>query len=877
VQASQDTIRVRARPMRDGFGILLRALLGRFFAPIRFSPAQEERLRSLSGRGRLVYVMQSASVLHYLFMNFWCLRLQLPLAAYGNGVPAFVLFQPPGRLLRALLRRTFREGGGAGEAVPLAALVRRTLEDRKSLVLFLRHSRLFRQGGNTEPAAFLRVLLDVQTAVPDPVYLVPVGIVWGRKPVKVQRSLLDVALGDKETPGFVRQVLMLLRYSRHSVATLGQVVDLKAFRKENAHVEEDLLRKKIRWSLHRELSLAGRQITGPRLKPRRYIIQSILSSMRLRTLAREMARSEGTSFDRVMRRASRFAHEIAADYNIAYIEFLDWVLTWVWNNIYSGLSVDRNGIESVKRASRNGSLILLPSHKSHIDYLVLSYAFYHNDLPPPHIAAGVNLSFWPLGRIFRKAGAFFIRRTFRGQELYTAVFQTYIKWLQKEGYVQEFFLEGTRSRTGKFIHPKLGMLSMELDIFAEGVAEDLYLVPISISYEKVVEESSYTSESGGGKKNREGFWGLLKSRKFLKKKYGRVYIQFGEPLSVREHLQDRRVEYARLGEGGRKRVAEELALRTAFSINQVTTVTPSALVATVLLNHARRGITREEVHRRASFLFSLLQDLEARTSPTLLNLRWAVDEALGVFAADKAVQPWEDAEGTIYTLEEGQRLPLNFYKNNIIHFFLPAAFCASVFRLEHARRLEEATLRRGMEFLFRLFGREFILPAEGALQIHLDLAERLLIHNRGVLAQDASGAWSVLQEEPVAYLAALVLNFFESYALLLRAAEAIDASAGCDEKGLIKEVMDAGNRLYRRGELLRSESRSVFVFRSALARMQELGLLRREAGKSGERIHLTEAGEREIPAIRDRLGAFLAPDPAPPPRPDPDRPGGKPA
>jgi len=817
--------------------------------------------------------MHSSSVLHYLFINFWCLRLQLPLASYGNGIPTFLFFQPVGRIFRSMIEplRALLNGREPAPPVPLSDFIQDTLKQRRSLVLFLRHSRLFRKRSHTEPAEMLKALLAFQATSPDPVFLAPMDILWGKKPVKMQRSLVDVTLGDKESPGFIRQILMLLRYSRQSVATLGQVMDLKAFRQENAHVEEDLLRKKIRWSLYRELSLAGKQITGPRLKPRKYIIQSILSSMRLRTLAREMARTEGVSFDKMMKRASRFAHEIAADYNIAYIEFLDWVLTWVWNNIYSGFSVDRKGIEAVKQASRKGSLILLPSHKSHLDYLVLSYAFYHNDLPPPHIAAGVNLSFWPLGRIFRKAGAFFIRRTFRGQLLYTTVFQTYIKWLQREGYVQEFFLEGTRSRTGKLMNPKLGMLSMELDIFSEGITEDLYLIPISINYEKVVEESSYTDESGGGKKERERFRDLLKTPKFLRKKYGRVYIQFGDPLSVRDHLQNLRVDYSRLGSGGRVRIAEDLARRTAYSINSVTTVTPSALVATVLLNHDRRGITRGEIHRRASFLFSLLQDLKARCSLSLQNLPWAVDEALDVFASDKAVQAWDDPEGTIYTLEEARRLPLNFYKNNILHFFLPLAFSTASFRLHRTTRLELPRFLQGIEFFFQLFKREFIFPPENALHVYADCVDRLIVEKRGILSRDESGSLVVREAEPFAYMGNLIMNFVESYYLFLKAAGQILASGGCEEKDLIKRVLESADRLYRRGDLLRPESRSVFVFRNALTRMKELGMLHREEKKSGALFTLTSKGETELSRFQEKLSGMLEPrsdpvDPSDPPR-----------
>jgi len=407
----------------------------------------------------VIYVMERASLLYYLFLNYTLLRLQLPLATYGNGIPSFVLFQPAGKVLRALWTRVRkRSEGEGGSPAPQAGENPDGPAGHRSMVLFLRRYQRFGKRRYTEAKEFLEDLVQFQAGCRRPVYLVPMGILWGKGPEKVQKGFIDVLLGRKDAPGRLRQILVLIRYSRHSMVTMGQVMNLQAYTKENTHLEHDLLLKKIRWNLHRELDLAKKQITGPSLKPRKYIIESILSSRTLRDQAREIARVEGKSFEKIMKRAEKYADEIAADYRITYIEFLSLLLSWVWNNIYSGFSVDMKGLERVKAAVRKGSVILMPSHKSHVDYLVLSYLFYQNDLPPPHIAAGVNLSFWPLGHIFRRAGAFFIRRTIRGQKLYATVFSTYLRNLLREGYVQEFFLEGTRSRTGKLLQPRLGML-----------------------------------------------------------------------------------------------------------------------------------------------------------------------------------------------------------------------------------------------------------------------------------------------------------------------------------------------------------------------------------------------------------------------------------
>jgi glycerol-3-phosphate O-acyltransferase len=844
--------------MHGRYGLLLRAFFKRFFRPIRLSAWQENRLKQLNETGLVIYVMERASLLHYLFLNYTCLRLQLPLACYGNGVASFAFFQPVGkalRLFRAWMRRRFaeqREPSGSDPGLPADGAM-----ERRSMVFFLRRHRRFGRRGNTEAREFLEGLLRFQSECRRPVFLLPMGILWGKGPERMRKGLLDVFLGRKDAPGHFRQILLLLRYSGSSMLTMGQVMNLQEFWNANVHLEKDLVLKKIRWNLHRELDLAKKQITGPSIKPRKYMLESILSSRTLRGQAREIARSEGKSFEKIMKRAEKYADEIAADYRITYIEFLNLLLTWVWNNIYSGFWVDMKGLERVKAAVRKGSVILMPSHKSHLDYLVLSYVFYHNDLPPPHIAAGVNLSFWPLGHIFRKAGAFFIRRTIRGQKLYAAVFSAYLRKLLREGYVQEFFLEGTRSRSGKLLHPKLGMLSMELDAYAEGVSEDLQLVPISITYEKIVEESSYTQELGGAKKEKEGLLGLLKTRRVLKKKYGRVYIQFAPPLSVREYLQEKQSDLAGMDGVRRRAMAEDMALRVCYAINQVTTVTPSALAATVLLNHPKRGIALPDLTKQASFLLGLLQDLGARRSLALKNLPWAVEEALEGFVGDKIVQRWDDMGGPIYTLDDGKRIILDYYKNNILHFFLPFSLAANVFRLYGTDRLSEARFVSGLGIFVELFSREFLFPREDPVGSYWGVVREQFVTRRGYLEIGESSEIGLREPALLEYLGRLVANYFESYYVFFSASESLLGSEEREERDFLNQVLRWSDGLYRKGDLLRRESRSSLVFRNALECMVSQGCIRRTKGKGGAVLRFEGAGRQKAGEYREVLSRLL--------------------
>src|SRR5262249_35338458 len=279
----------------------------------------------------------------------------------------------------------------------------------------------------------------------------------------------------------------------------------------------------------------------PPRKPVRRIQEEVLRSRRLVAEAKEIEVAEKLTPQQIEKRARVALREIAADPKPWVFGLARPVMNWVFRRIFDGIEIDREGLEKVRAAARKGPLVIVPSHKSHIDYLVLSYVFLLNDLVPPLVAAGANLSFWPLGFFFRRGGAFFLRRSFRGDRLYAAVFRAYVRKMLRESFNIEFFIEGGRSRTGKLLAPKLGLLGMivEAALDDDGAhARQAQVVPISIGYEKVIEEKSYASELAGGEKKKEDVKGLLKATRVLGAQYGRLNIQFDDPLPLGETLRE---------------------------------------------------------------------------------------------------------------------------------------------------------------------------------------------------------------------------------------------------------------------------------------------------------------------------------------------------
>src|SRR3989442_6325461 len=233
-----------------------------------------------------------------------------------------------------------------------------------------------------------------------------------------------------------------------------------------------------------------------------------------------------------------------------------------------------------------------PCHRSHFDYLILSYIFHLNYLSPPHIAAGNNLSFWPMGSLFRGAGAFFIRRSFEDDELYKMVFRKYLTFLIREGYTQEFFIEGGRTRTGKILTPRLGMLSAIVNAFVQGVRRDLYFVPISIHYRRIPEEEAYKREVAGEEKERESLGALLRARSVLQRRYGTVYVSYADPISLNALLGPARERFAAgLGdqevEEEKRRFIQRLGFRLLRAVNDAAVAVPTSGRATAPLRPPR--------------------------------------------------------------------------------------------------------------------------------------------------------------------------------------------------------------------------------------------------------------------------------------------------
>ena len=327
----------------------------------------------------------------------------------------------------------------------------------------------------------------------------------------------------------------------------------------------------------------------------------------------------------------------------------------------------------------------MPCHRSHMDYLLLTYSIYHQGLVPPHIAAGINLNFFPAGGIFRRSGAFFIRRSFAGNKLYSAVFKEYLSQLFIKGYSVKFYTEGGRSRTGRLLPPKTGMLAMTMQAMLRGIDRPVSIVPVYIGYEHVMEINTYLKELAGNDKKGESILGIFKAIKNLKN-YGRGYLNFGDPISINQYLNDNQPDWREsihatdvqkpqwLG----PQVAN-LADQVMVKINNAAALNSVNLLAMILLVNDKHALSKPKLLAQLEFYLRLQREASYSNKITAPDEtpEQLLEHALKLNKFDVI----SDEFGEIIAINDKEKTLFNYYRNNILHIFaVPSLVALHLFK-----------------------------------------------------------------------------------------------------------------------------------------------------------------------------------------------------
>ncbi|MBS0375583.1 MAG: glycerol-3-phosphate 1-O-acyltransferase PlsB [Proteobacteria bacterium] len=619
---------------------------------VRPTPLPVDEAERLRGRGRRVlYVLERQSLSDLVALSLVCRAIGLPSAT-----------------------RRFQLGAAR--------------ESRAAIFLERRRGWLRKRADRRVPARLLRIATAALTAGDCEIDLVPVAVFWGRAPAKTPGSwLVQLAREDWTLVGPFRRFWSTLVNGRRTLVRFGEPVSLAEF----AAPERDPRRaaRRAARAMRAEFRHARAAVVGPDLSHRRTVIAEVLAKRAVRAAVALEIRDKRLTRREGLLLARRYALEIAADYSPRFVAFMEGILTRLWNRLYDGVEVLH--AERLELASQGAQVVYVPCHRSHMDYLLLSYVIYMRGFAVPHVAGGVNLNLPVVGRFLRKGGAFFLRRTFRGNPVYPIVFMTYLGVMMSRGHPIEYFIEGGRSRTGRLLEAKTGMLSMTLRSFLADPSRPVVFMPVYFGYERLVEAKTYVGELSGRPKQKESILGLVRALGVLRSRFGRVYVSFGEPLPLAEHLDRHAPGWQRSRVEARPpwlgTAVDSLAAEIQARVNATAAISPVGLLGLALLSAPRQAMPEADLVAQ----LDLYRRLAARApySPDV----WCTPlDGAAILAYGRSMGLVETVPhplGPIVRMGEESAVLTAYYRNNILHAYAFPSLIACAFLDNAAMRSED--------------------------------------------------------------------------------------------------------------------------------------------------------------------------------------------
>jgi len=532
------------------------------------------------------------------------------------------------------------------------------------------------QSHYVDPApVYLQQLIDaVQlSTLDDDVLIVPVSIFWGRAPQKSD-SIWGALFTDE---GFKSnrwsRLLSIIFNGRQTLLRFGEPVSLKQLVADKQATK--LLTRKLSRVLRVHFARTRLATIGPDQPSSKKLAEKLIQEDIVQQAIEREVRRKKVSRVEAEKQAKAYSQEIAAVINIRAAIVLEKMLGWLWNKLYDGIVLHH--FSRVERLSREHQIVYVPSHQSHMDYLVLSYALFNKGLAAPHVAAGINLNIPIAGPWIRRCGAFFLRRTFKGNVLYSSVFEAYMGHLASNGTAVEYFVEGGRSRTGRKLKAKPGLLAMSVRSYMRNHKRSVVFVPVNFAYEKLLEGETYVNELSGKPKKTESVMGVLRSLKALKDNFGQVHVNFGSPIYLDKVIEAQQPNWRRDGVVDNKavvsKVVDNLGELIMSGINEATHVNAIGLLAMALLNAPKQSMSEVGLIQQLTIYLALLKAAPYAKNVTKLNLN---AEAIIAYGEEFGVLKRRDSE--LY-IEGSDAVLMTYFRNNIVHLFVLPSFIACCF------------------------------------------------------------------------------------------------------------------------------------------------------------------------------------------------------
>jgi len=523
------------------------------------------------------------------------------------------------------------------------------------------------------------------------VQLVPVSVFLGMAPNK-DAGIFKILFSEQwAIGGRLRKFFSVLYHGKNTILQYSQPILLNQVFDSKDSIEG--LSKKISRVLRVHFYRTKTSVVGPDLSHRRTVAKNILKRPKVHQEIENYAKRKKITFAQSEKQAKKIIKEIASDYTYSIVGLFAKALTKFWTKVYNGVVF--NHFEEFRAKSQKYEVIYTPCHRSHVDYLIMSYALHERGVVPPHIAAGINLNMPVIGPILRKSGAFFIRRSFNSA-LYSTIFSEYLSALLAHGVSIEYFIEGTRSRTGRLLQPKAGMLAMTIKSYINERNKPLMFQPAHVNYERLMEGNSYQNELGGKSKKGETLSGLIKARKLLKQDYGRLTVNFSDPIFLDDLLDKHKPNWREITLNHNKKpdwfkaLVNDCGTEIMQHINAAAHVNPINLLAITLLSTPNHSAGVENLADQIDFYKELIIRLPYSSRVTMTDLNTQEIFDLGIKLG--FIELVKHELGDVIRVKKEQGILLTYYRNNILHLFAVSSFVAMT--LNNQQQLQRREILR---------------------------------------------------------------------------------------------------------------------------------------------------------------------------------------
>lgn len=644
--------------------------------------------------------------------------------------------------------------------------------------------------------------------------VVPVRVFWVPGGLPTRSKVVAVISGrDTYRPPEILQRRILRRDRSRARVVAGEPAKVSELRQQWADTTvAENPREFARFVIRRAILAIERvelRLLGPEYKSPRLIKPELLASARFREGLEKIPganlETAGEMLDELSTGWSRFSVDLIPSLGRAIFS----------RGFDPNIDYDRAEVELMRRNLENHPAVLLFSHRSYLDGVIVPVAMQENRLPPVHTFAGINLSFGFMGPLMRHSGVIFLRRKL-DDPLYKYVLRQFVGYIVEKRFNLSWSIEGTRSRTGKMLPPKLGLLAYVADAYLDGRSEDILLQPVSISFDQLHETSEYAAYARGGEKTPESLswmYNFIKAQG--ERNYGKIYVRFPEAVSMREYLG---VPHGPMttDEDAKRLALQKMAFEVSWRILRATPVNASALVSALLLTTRGIALTLDQIHHTLQPSLDYLERKQTPMTNSALRLRTSegVRAALDALSNRHPVTCVEGGREPVWRIAPEDEHEAAFYRNTLIDAFLETSLVELA--LVHAGRAEGDRLEAFWSQVMRLrdlLKFDFYFADSAAFREHV--AEELS-WQQGWEDQVSAGEEQVgelLRTKSPLLAGAMLRPFFEAYAIVADAL--LDAPEEIDEKDLTKKALGLGNQYVAQSRVRSNESVSALLFATA--------------------------------------------------------------